>query len=127
MSKKFSNEGIKVGDFFYNSWGYDQTNIDYYKVVALVGKSSVKLLPVVSKTVSSNPPAEMVVPGDDEADFDVILTSKKPGDEYPSSWRKGDGPVTKRARDGNVVLGKGYSAWPWGGSPNYETSSGWGH
>lgn len=28
----------KVGDIFRSSWGYDQTNIDYYQVVALVGQ-----------------------------------------------------------------------------------------
>lgn len=26
---------VKVGDIFYNSWGYDQTNIDWYQVVAV--------------------------------------------------------------------------------------------
>lgn len=25
----------KVGDIFYSSWGYDQTNIDFYQVVAM--------------------------------------------------------------------------------------------
>ena len=27
----------KVGDIFRASWGYDQTNIDYYQIVALIG------------------------------------------------------------------------------------------
>jgi hypothetical protein len=33
--------GVKVGDIFYNSWGYEQTNIDWYQVVAITptGKS----------------------------------------------------------------------------------------
>jgi len=32
---------IKTGDIFYNSWGYDQTNIDWYQVVGITksGKS----------------------------------------------------------------------------------------
>ena len=30
--------GVKVGDIFRSSWGYDQTNIDYYQVVALIGQ-----------------------------------------------------------------------------------------
>ena len=29
---------VKVGDVFRCSWGYDQTNIDYYEVVAVRGK-----------------------------------------------------------------------------------------
>jgi len=30
---------VKVGDIFKSSWGYDQTNVDYYQVVKLCGKS----------------------------------------------------------------------------------------
>jgi len=35
--------GCEVGHIFYSSWGYEQTNIDWYEVIALVGKSSVKV------------------------------------------------------------------------------------
>lgn len=34
-----ANHGVKVGDVFRSSWGYDQTNVDYYQVVA-VGKKT---------------------------------------------------------------------------------------
>lgn len=30
---------VKVGDIFYTSWGYDQTNIDFYKIVAVKNKT----------------------------------------------------------------------------------------
>jgi hypothetical protein len=33
--------GLKVGDVLRSSWGYDQTNIDYYQVVELRGKRGV--------------------------------------------------------------------------------------
>lgn len=35
-----SNHGVKVGDIFRSSWGYDQTNIDYYQVIAVSGKTA---------------------------------------------------------------------------------------
>lgn len=35
--------GVKVGDFFRASWGYEQTNADFFQVVALVGSSSVRV------------------------------------------------------------------------------------
>jgi len=35
--------GVKVGDVFYESWGYEQTNIDFYQVVALRGVSQIIL------------------------------------------------------------------------------------
>jgi len=31
---------LKVGDIFYSSWGYDQTNIDFYQLVGLKGKKA---------------------------------------------------------------------------------------
>lgn len=31
---------VKVGDIFKSSWGYDQTNIDFYEVIAVTGKSA---------------------------------------------------------------------------------------
>lgn len=30
---------IKIGDIFYHSWGWEQTNIDYYQVVAVTKKT----------------------------------------------------------------------------------------
>lgn len=32
---------VKVGDIFYRSWGYDQTNVNFYQVTAVKGKSAV--------------------------------------------------------------------------------------
>ena len=32
---------VNVGDIFVCSWGYDQTNIDYYKVLEVKNKSVV--------------------------------------------------------------------------------------
>jgi len=29
---------LKVGDIFYTSWGYDQTNIEFFKIVKISGK-----------------------------------------------------------------------------------------
>ena len=39
----YDNRFIKEGDIFYASWGYEQTNIDFYRVVKKVGKASVML------------------------------------------------------------------------------------
>ena len=40
-AEKVNKYGVKVGDLFYISWGYEQTNIDFYQVVKIVGESSV--------------------------------------------------------------------------------------
>lgn len=35
--------GLEVGDILVSSWGYDQTNIDYYEVTRLVGEKQVEI------------------------------------------------------------------------------------
>lgn len=32
-----AEEKVKIGDIFYSSWGYEQTNIDFYQVVEVKG------------------------------------------------------------------------------------------
>lgn len=39
-----SNSGLQVGTILRCSWGYDQTNVDFYRVEALVGTSMVELV-----------------------------------------------------------------------------------
>lgn len=41
---------FKVGDLLYTSWGYDQTNIDFYKVVRVLDKS-VEIVAIGAKSV----------------------------------------------------------------------------
>ena len=44
---------VKVGDLFYNSWGYEQTNLDFYQCVEKKGKT-MTLRPIASKTVEGS-------------------------------------------------------------------------
>ena len=48
---KVNKFGVKVGDFFSASWGYEQTNVDFFQVVALVGESSVRVREVYPKMI----------------------------------------------------------------------------
>lgn len=44
--------GVKVGDLFSSSWGWEQTNVDFFQVVALVGARSVRVREVHPQMVS---------------------------------------------------------------------------
>lgn len=46
--------GVKVGDIFYMSWGYEQTNLDFFVVVELVGSQSVRIKECVLKTTEES-------------------------------------------------------------------------
>ena len=39
LGKPEDMDKVKVGDIFCNSWGYDQTNVDYYQVISKSGRS----------------------------------------------------------------------------------------
>lgn len=41
--EKLNKYGVKVGDIFYSSWGYEQTNINFFQVVEIVGECSVRV------------------------------------------------------------------------------------
>jgi hypothetical protein len=43
-----------VGDIFYMSWGYEQTNLDFFVVVELVGSQSVRIKECVLKTTEES-------------------------------------------------------------------------
>lgn len=43
QAEKANKYGVKVGDIFEASWGYEQTNVDFFQVIALVGESSVRV------------------------------------------------------------------------------------
>lgn len=102
--KEFQHD-IKVGDIFYTSWGYDQTNVDFFEVVALKAKAVV-VREVASKTVKEERGADYVaaVPG-----------------AYVGP------PMTKVPQMGNSLKIEGHHASRWDGKPKYETASGWGH
>lgn len=43
---------VAVGDIFQCSWGYDQTNIDYYEVVKLVGAKMIEVREISRQSVA---------------------------------------------------------------------------
>lgn len=50
---------VKVGDFFVMSWGYEQTNVDYFQVIELVGSCSVRIREVNPPIISADPTCSM--------------------------------------------------------------------
>lgn len=56
---------LEVGDLLVASWGYEQTNIDYYKVLRLKGKLSVELVEVGSESISTDAMVGKVMPRPD--------------------------------------------------------------
>jgi len=62
IKKHFQNP-FKVDDILHNSWGYDQTNCEYYQIVATT-RATVTLRPIKSEAVKDSQGfmSEMVTP-----------------------------------------------------------------
>lgn len=98
---------IKVGDIWSCSWGYDQTNVDFYKIVKVTPKT-VTLQKIDTKHHEAlNGLAERVVPDPDS----VCKWQPKPFRRKISWYR--DEPQCKI---------ESYSfARPWDGEPEYQS------
>jgi hypothetical protein len=79
-------EDIEIGDIFYDSWGYDQTNIDFYKVIKktkamvwlrAIGQTYLEQTGFMSEYVTADPEKEIfktdwIKPEDIEAGWEKV-------------------------------------------------------
>jgi len=99
---------LRVGQVLYSSWGYDQTNIDWYEVTKILGKRYVEIRPISSVAVGEQGgPQQGTAPA----------VGKYTGE-----------PMRKAAGFDNSIRIASYAfAHPWDGEPQQETGHGWGH
>ena len=102
---KPAEQKLIPGVILYSNWGYDQTNIDYYRVVKRTG-SYVWVEKMGSHDV-----------GNDR----VIPYGSGNGKLYKHRVQKWDG------EEHGIRLTSFSSAYPWDGTPKYETPIGCGH
>lgn len=101
---------LKVDDILYSSWGYDQTNIDFYQVTKLVGKKSV-ILSKISGAIDHH----------DGCQSNMVVASK-------DSFQDREQNMLKRVQEGNCIRIESYAhASPWDGTPLRETDAYSGH
>ena len=111
------NDGADVDDIMVCSWGYDQTNVDFYKVVRRT-KASAWIVKVGQKMVpgSAGFMSEQVLP-----DPDNVLA----WDRWSTDEEKSFAPKMKRVRsyDGKAVITMtSYSsAFPYEGGSMYQS------
>ena len=98
--------GYQVGDILYASWGYDQTNVDFYQVTRLVGAKMIEIQMISSKGAGR----DRVIP-------------------VPNRFVSGERPFKVKVRTNRSVKTRGgvANAYPWDGKPKYETSPYAGH
>jgi hypothetical protein len=111
--------GPQVGDVLVSSWGYDQTNVDFWRVEGLTASGkSVRIVPVAQRVHSYSKGCEHVVPADAGA-------YRQSGSRTTLIRWYGHGDRLAWC----VGVPKGYKATAhlWGGQPVFQTAAGWGH
>ena len=93
---------VAVGTYFYTSWGYDQTNIDWYRVDKLIGATMALVTKVAAMDASNGDEAWMT------------------GKSIPSDQPVGDAFKVRLSGDGFRV-GRN-RAWVWDGTPKNWTA-----
>jgi len=113
--------GPEVGDVLVSSWGYDQTNIDFWRVQGLTASGkSVRIMPVAQRVVDYSRGSERVVPGDG--------VQRLRGDQGPTtSLIRWYGHGAALAWCVGVPVGHKNTARLWDGRPVHQTAAGWGH
>lgn len=103
VAEKGKIHDLEVGDILYSTWGYEQTNVDFYQVTALKGTSSVEIREIAAK-----------VDKDVAMDVAEVVPVK---DQFI-----GD-PTTKRVNKWGMIRLSSYSsASKWNGKPVTRTS-----
>jgi hypothetical protein len=130
--------GVKVGDYFYASWGYDQTNVDWFRVVGLTPKG-VKIQKVFGTTVDDGEggPVTYVAPTPEPYTTETRIYDEDGNVTWDDQGRiatevKIAPIVTKRLQsyggDSVYLPWRSYTnLYRWDGKPKYQTGSGWGH
>ena len=114
--RKESNNGHSfiVGDIVTNSWGYEQTNVDWYRVVR-VSRVYVWLQSIAGHTKSGGEGSS------DMSGYSVPYADTSSPD--PSKWTTvdRDSPPHKHKAEGGNVSMKFGSGRKWNGKPQYES------
>lgn len=106
-------KSVSIGDVFVTSWGYEQTNIDYFEVVEKHGQY-VTVKPIASRTVEDTGWMQRTVEAVPGSYVDkCALIDDKPSARYKVKGTK-DKP--------RIDLTSFASAYIWDGMPNNETN-----
>jgi hypothetical protein len=121
----------RIGDVFVRSWGYDQTNVDYYELVEVsrtgkTGKARKLKTVAVEQLGQSDRVTAATGPDRFATDPGCARCSNRHQGERGWDGHAFTDLYTWQARHDRVTTGYGH-AWRWDGQPDYQTASGWGH
>ena len=115
---------MKVGDILYCSVGYDQTNVDFFKVSEVIGKRKIKIVGL-GTSAESDGIHDKATPHEGGGNH---WTRKQYYCEIDKKWKTKNVELVKFANSDNSVKISSF-AWArlWDGQPKYQTNAYMGH
>lgn len=109
-AESFAPHAFVIGDIVTNSWGYDQTNVDWYRVVH-ASRNFVWLQPICANLEETGFMSGQSVPAIDTSSDD------------PAKWgfKEAKGEIMKHKASGTYVTMKYGSASKWDGKTRYAS------
>jgi hypothetical protein len=113
----------QVGDIYRTSWGYDQTNVEFFEIVEIQGKYAI-LREIQSASIDRGMGSESCVP-----QSGAYLKPRFEGDDQGE-------PIRRLIQQSYIKICDVRHAWPWGkrgpggiviGDAATRTAFGWGH
>ena len=109
--REHENERVKVGDLFYSSWGYDQTNSEFFKVVSIskTGKTC-EIVQVMREFIGDDKTNQrnmsgQVIPTPDKEFDKPPLKVKVERSHTKNPWTNKSDPIGKIQLRGSVYYG----------------------
>jgi len=104
---------LEKGDILYTSWGYDQTNVEFFQVVKTIGKRTVHLVRISCESTSNSDYTDALMPVKD-----AFITK---------GYRAEENGIY-RVKNGDTISFNSYkNGWKWDSTPQYQTALGYGH
>ena len=116
-----ASDTVKLGDVFYESWGYDQTNIDFAKVVGFTKSGKSAICRLMSERITSTEGlaamAEMIVPDKEWGTTFKLRVRQGVCSSQPCLI--GSYPFVQK--EGETWAKRFGYFYPWNGSPIYQS------
>lgn len=87
-AEKTNKYGVEVGDIFSSSWGWEQTNVDFFQVIEIVGETSVRVREVYLPMVKETPTCAMAADREYKLTKDILPPA--PRSVFIEDQEKGD-------------------------------------
>jgi hypothetical protein len=95
VARKAATHELKLGDIVYASWGYEQTNVDFYQVVRVVSAKTVEVRQVAQQTTETGFMSGTTIPLKDQFRKGAPVLSRRASGTSVASIGRSEGSASK--------------------------------